>query len=102
MERLNTNIGSMKTTLQEAPEVLKAVSMDLPTSVGFSMIHKFVEVFNQSFVSAMRICVETCSMFYVLTDKRLNIFLARILHSSHSNGASLFCMPFKQSHDGNL
>lgn len=42
MERLDTHIGALDPALQEAPEVLNAVGMDIPAHVGFGVIDDLV------------------------------------------------------------
>ena len=44
MERLNTHIGTADRTLQEAPEVLHAVSVDVAVNVALSVVDDLVGV----------------------------------------------------------
>jgi len=40
--RFHRNVGSVDTTLQQAPEVLHAVGVNLPVNVGFGMVNNLV------------------------------------------------------------
>jgi len=103
VKRLNANVGSTKTALQEAPEILKPVDVNLPASVAFSMIHEFMEVVaTQPLVSAMRIGVNIGSGFDVLADQRLDVFAAGIGNGVQFDSASFLVMPFQKAQNSNL
>ena len=44
MEWLNTHVSSTDTSLQQAPEVLKAIGMDTTINIGDSMIYDRMSV----------------------------------------------------------
>ena len=44
MKRLDTNVGSVDAALQQAPEVFKAVSVNLPVNVLLGMVNDLVGV----------------------------------------------------------
>src|SRR5437667_307301 len=82
MRRLNTDVGSTNATLQEAPEVLKAVGVNLAACVALRMIHELMEVFIiQPFVSAVRVCIDFAASLDVLANDRLKVFAASVLNS---------------------
>ena len=44
MERLNADVGSVKPALQERPEILKSVGVNLPVHIGDRVIDDLVGV----------------------------------------------------------
>jgi hypothetical protein len=42
MKRFNGNVRAVNAALQERPEVLAAVRMNLPINVGFGMVHNLM------------------------------------------------------------
>lgn len=44
VERLNRDIGSAQSALQETPKVFDSLSVNLPTDVLFQMVHGLVEI----------------------------------------------------------
>src|SRR5437016_5429226 len=52
MERLNRNVGSTKTTLQERPEILHALHVNLTVNILLKVIHELMLVFRFEIVVA--------------------------------------------------
>src|SRR5205809_4696307 len=52
MKRLYSNIGSTKTTLQERPEILHALHVNLSVNVLLKMVHELMIVFRFEIVIA--------------------------------------------------
>ena len=72
MERLNSNVGSTKATLQEAPEVLQAIRVDSAVDVPFGMINNVMNKVVAHFVIAdCVVCVDLCPVFDVLKQNVL-------------------------------
>ena len=46
VEWFDTHVGSVQTTLQQAPEVLHAVSVDPLPDIGFSVVDDFTRISN--------------------------------------------------------
>ena len=44
MERFDAHVGALHGALQERPEVLQAVGVDLPVHVGFGVVDDVVDV----------------------------------------------------------
>ena len=44
MERFNGNVSAAQIPLEQAPEVLKPICVNLATDVGFGVIHEFMHV----------------------------------------------------------
>ncbi len=57
--RLHGNVGSIQAAFQQAPEVLKAVSVNLPTDVSSHVVHDFVRV-TCSIRSRHRLALDRC------------------------------------------
>src|SRR4051794_10464016 len=43
MERFNRNVGALNATLQQAPEVLQPVGVDLPLGVAFGVVNDLMD-----------------------------------------------------------
>ena len=46
MERLNSNVGSAKSTLQQRPEIIHSLSVNLSTNVLTRMVDNFMDELN--------------------------------------------------------
>src|SRR2546422_700891 len=97
MEWLNTDVGSVKPALQEAPEILKGVGVDSALDVGDRMVDNLMRVLAfQSFVGKQFVSVERGSCFDALPD----FTLERLLFPIVNNGSLDFTAPFYESDDG--
>src|SRR6185437_15512686 len=65
VERLYCNVGSAKAALQERPEVLDALSVNLAAHVLFDMVNSGVDIVLclESVVSRMTVCVDRGTVF---------------------------------------
>src|SRR5438876_11802244 len=80
MERLDTDVGSMKPALQEAPKILKSVGVDSAFSVAGSVVDDLVRVLPfQSFIRKQLIGIERRASLDPLLDFLLERFLFPIL-----------------------
>src|SRR5579863_1694754 len=69
MEWLNTNVASRDAALEQTPEVLKAVCMDLPVNVFLGMVDNLVGIFLcESVIGFERIGVESGTRFYMVPN----------------------------------
>ena len=75
VEWFDTHVGSVQTTLQQAPEVLHAVSVDPLPDIGFSVVDDFMIVFGLQPVVALEFVGEQLgTSLYVATNKPLELF----------------------------
>src|SRR5216117_3843973 len=97
MERLNTDVGSMKGTLQQAPEILHRVRVDSTLNIGDRMVDDLMRVLPfQPFVGKQLVGVESRSRFDALPDFTLERLLFPIL----DNGSLDFTAPLYESDHG--
>ena len=69
MERLDTDIGSVDAAVQETPEVLKAISVNLSVNVFLSMVGNFVGIIlSQPIIGVQGIEVEGRASFDMLLN----------------------------------
>src|SRR5437867_5652697 len=103
MKRFDADIGSTKAALQETPEVLQPIGVNLAACVGFSVVHEFMEVFIiQPFVTAVRVCIDFASSLYVLADDWLKVFPASVLNCSQSHFGFSLSILLEQPKNSNL
>ena len=77
LEWLDTYIGTVDSTLQEAPTVLAVVRVDLPIDIGFGMVDNLMrEVLFQAFIGLQCIAVHGRTDFYMLPYQSLQFRLA--------------------------
>ncbi len=76
VKRFNGNIGSVNPALQEAPEVLHPVRMNVAVNAGFGVANKLVVKLVHPFVRQKRVGVYARSSFDVLANKLLKVRLA--------------------------
>ena len=70
MEWFDTNVGSSDAALQQAPEVLESVRVNLPVNVLLGMVNDFVSIFlSQSVIGCQRIGVERRAGFDMLFNR---------------------------------
>src|SRR6267142_4207480 len=77
MERLNRNVRAFQSALEQAPEILKAVCVDLPLNVTFCMVNRLVNevLVIQSLIGQEGIGVDRALGRDVSTDFRLQVML---------------------------
>src|SRR5579871_409602 len=104
VERLNRHVSALQSALQEAPEVLAAVGVDLPVHVAFGVDDDVVSIVGvQAVVREQFVGVDFRSASDVLADLRLKDRLPVALHDTRTHGAvAIFAVPREQTHDGNL
>src|ERR1700677_2130778 len=79
MERLNTNVGTANAALQERPEVLQSVGMNVSIDVLGGVVYDLMGVVSgQSLVGKQSIGIERGSRFDVLADFGLQRFLLAV------------------------
>lgn len=99
MERLDTHIGSADASLQQAPEVLKAIGVYAPIDVLDSMIHDLMGIISgQPFVGEQEVGIERGASLNMLADLRLQ---HRLLTACDDGSANL-TTTLKDTHDRNL
>jgi hypothetical protein len=100
MERLNVDIGSCDSSLQETPEVLNAVGVTLATNVRFSVVNDFMnEVPVKASITTMGIGVDSGTRFNMATDcwgKGLPFGIRNYL--SLNSAMVINSMPVEESH----
>ena len=99
VKRLHADIGSIDPTLQEAPEVLDAVSVDVIPDVGFGVVDNHVDVnFAQALVGTQCIAVKRSSDFYI----GLNMLLQHFLLAVPDHGTPELSAALQQAHNGSF
>lgn len=94
MERLNRNVGTADAALQERPEVLKGIGVDVSIDVLNGVVYDLMRVVSgESFVRHQRVSVERCSRFDVLADFGLKGFLLAVRNDDSANLAATFHDP---------
>src|SRR5438552_4174197 len=97
MERLNTHVGSLQSALEETPEILKPVGVNLSINVTFRVIDNlmFESLFLESHIRHERIGVDRAASGNVGIDMSLQFFLATHAYDSSAN----FSTTFQDTHD---
>src|SRR5215472_6220150 len=96
MKRFDTDIGALDTALQQAPEVLQSVSVDVPACVGFSVVNHVVDVLGiQSSIGSPRIGEHLRTGF----DIRLNPTMQGFALNVRNNRSADLAVALQQSHD---
>jgi hypothetical protein len=99
VERLNAYIRAAKCPLQETPEVLNTVRVDVLPNVGFGVIDHMMNVlFVKLIVRAKRITVDRGTRFHV----RRNFAVKRFPLGIRDNHRADFAVTFEQAHYSNL
>lgn len=82
MERFNRHVGALDGALQQAPEVLAPVGVNLAVYVLFGMVdHAVDEVGVQSTIGAEVVGVDVGTRFHVLADVALQDVLVLFLEA---------------------
>ena len=103
VERLHAHIGATQAALQQAPEVLHTVSVDLPVDVLDGMVNYLMLEFVQALIGLKGIGIESGPSLNVLPYFRLkSAFLAVRNYGSANPAALSFLAAFQDSHDGGL
>src|SRR5579862_6892878 len=91
MKRFYADIRAMQSALQETPEVLHCVSVDVAMHVLHSMIYNFMlEVFRQTIVGMQFVTENGRACFNVLADFLLKDRLASTEQMHHTYIAATF------------
>lgn len=86
VERLHANVGSAKAALQETPEILQSVSVDLTVNVGNGMVDNLMRVVaRQSLVTEHFIGIERSASVNMLLNQWLHSVLLSVTNNSGSN-----------------
>ena len=104
MERLDAHVGAMNRSLQQRPEVLAAVSVNLPVDVRFGVIDDAVNVaVGQILVGAQRVGVDRRAPGHMREDVRLYVPLLPALNDmSLHRAVPVLSVAIEQSHDSDL
>jgi hypothetical protein len=100
MERLDVDVGSLDGPLQEAPEVLNAVGVNLAPDILFSVVNDLVdEVPVKSSITAMCVGVDSRARFNVAADCRREGLSLGIRHYLSLHSAMVInSVPIEESH----
>src|SRR5581483_6911764 len=91
MERLNRNISSRNSALEQRPKVLKAIRVNLPIDILNGVIHNLMCVFSsESLVGLEGIGIESRASFYVLTYFRLQSMFFAVRNYRGANLSATF------------
>ena len=99
MERFDANVGSLKPTLQERPEIFQSVCVNLPVHVPLRMVNHVVRVVaDKSFVGLQPVAQESGHGSDVFSDFAVNQRLAPIINHLYSD----FSAALQESHYGDF
>src|SRR5438093_8623740 len=88
MERLDGNVGALQGTLQQAPEVLAAVGVDLTVNIPLSVVDDVVDVVSvQTIIREQFVGVDLGATAHVLAHSTLQNMFAVALNDRQPNGA---------------
>ena len=98
MERLDADVGSFQSALEEAPEVFESVGVNLSVNVLFGMVNDLVlePLMLESLIGHERIGVDRAACF----DVSANVGLQRMLFAIGNDGGANFTATFQDAHDG--
>jgi hypothetical protein len=101
VERFHGNIGSIQSTLQEAPKVLQAVRVNAPVNVLMKMVHDLVNVFLfcQPMIGHRLVGINGSSRLYFFQNLALQSFPFDVGQNLGSDCATI---AIKQTHDRSL
>src|SRR5439155_2093351 len=104
MKRFDAHVGALDGPLEERPEILAPVRVDLAVDVGFRMVDHVVGVVAmQTGVGLQGIAVHGRARFDVGPDGALQFALLTILQHDGAHGAvSVLAVPIQQAHHGDL
>lgn len=95
MERLDAYVGSLESALQETPEILQSVRVNLPVNVPLGMVNHLMPVVHvlQTVVGKERIGVDRAARFDVGANLGFDGVLAPIADDSRTNFSAAFQHP---------
>ena len=97
MERLNRNVSPFQSALQETPEVLQSVRVNISTNVLNSVVNDLVRVVRgQPFIREQEVSVQSGASLNMLSDFSLKGGLPAI----RDNHSADFAATLKDAHDG--
>src|SRR5688572_26144897 len=105
MKRFHGNVSALESPLQQAPEVLAAVGVDLPVHVLLGMVdHTVNETGAQATIGAEVIGVDGRAFGNVVAHLALHdAFSESVAEDFHPYGAvPVFAVPIQQAHDGHF
>lgn len=104
VEGLHADIGALERSLQETPEVLQAVSVDVPLHVALGVIDDVVNVLGIEPVIGLQLVSEDCApRLDVLPDLFVKSALPDVVHDFHAYGAMpAIPVTLEESHHGGL
>jgi len=103
VERLDRYVGALDGTLQETPEVLQAVGVNMSVNVRLGVIDDAVDLSTlfHAVVGTERVSVEGGASFNVLADDLLKLVLLAVYDDLSADLAPL-TVAREQAHHGNL
>lgn len=104
MKRFDGHVSTLQGALQERPEVLRAVGVNLPVNVRLRVIDDVVGVVGrESLIREVGVGVDGRSGFDVLPDVWLHLSLLKAVQPLQPDAAlALLRVPLQQPHDGDL
>src|SRR5690242_13644543 len=100
MKRLYSNVGSTKAALQQRPEVLNSVGVNIALYIALKMVHNQVSVVaRQPLIVHELIGHDPSSRHDAIFDDLVHLFLLAFMAE---NGSLNFAIAFKHTHDSSL
>lgn len=89
MERFDTYVGAAQSALQEAPEVLQTVCMNVSLDVGFGVVDELVDIIGaESEVGVRFVGEQVRARFDVLLDRHIQTRPASIIQNGNTDLSS--------------
>jgi hypothetical protein len=99
MERLDTNVRSLESALEETPKVFQAVRVNLAINVPLGMVNHAVRVIAaQTFIGLQSVSEQRGHWSYVFSDFAVNERLSAVINHLCSD----FSATLQKSHDGDF
>src|SRR5258708_6946024 len=104
MERFDVHVGTTDGALQETPEVLKAIGVNLAVNVRLSVIDDVVNVVRaESLIREMRVSVQGRARFNVLPNNGLKMALLAARNDGSADLASaVLAVAIQQADNGHF
>src|SRR5260370_12881235 len=98
MERLNADVGAFELALEQAPEILQSICVNLSVNVLFGMVNHLVleSFFPESLIGHKGVGIDCASRF----DLSADISLERLLFAIPDYSGANLTTTFQNSHHG--
>jgi hypothetical protein len=103
VERLDRDVRALQAALEQAPEVLQAVRVDLAVNILLGVVDNAVdERVRQVGVGVERVRVDVRALLHVGVDQRAQGAALHVLHDGRTDARGAVAVAFQQAEDGDL